>query len=78
MAGVPKMTPSCRFHLGEKSFYSDRAAQYDDYSKLRRQTEELLHVSFAVRKTLKIVFQVVLGALIYSAWSFLLQQIDKI
>lgn len=40
--------------------------------------EELLHVSFAVRKTLKVVFQVVLGALIGSAWSFLLQQIDKI
>lgn len=62
----------------KKSFYSDRAAQYDDYSRLRRQTQELLHVSFAVRKTLKVVFQVVLGALIDSAWSFLLQQIDKI
>lgn len=74
----PKWRPVVLFTWEEKSFYSDRAAQYDDYSKLRRQTEELLHVSFAVLKTLKVVFQVVLGALIYSAWSFLLQQIDEI
>lgn len=43
-----------------------------------KQSLTLLHVSFAVRKTLKVVFQVVLGAPIYSAWSFLLQQIYKI